>query len=108
MGNEVEIRQHSEEAGVLYATEKITIDIGELQSRLGILELRQEAGLENTLKSEQSSAIQEENWRRAEAGKILKAQSATRFDCSQGAAMAFKAKVGAEDAEDADAAIEGR
>merc|ERR1719382_916639 len=71
--DEVQIRQQSEEAGVLYATEKIpevptpfllydshlsrtdnavveigegkiknNIDIGELQTRLGILELRQQ------------------------------------------------------------------
>merc|ERR1711920_860273 len=78
---------------------KSPIDIDELQSRLGILELRQQAGFENTLKAEQSRAIQEENWRRQEAGRLLKQNASTRLECSEGAAAAFRSKLHVDETE---------
>mmetsp|Transcript_32577 Transcript_32577/g.89888 ORF Transcript_32577/g.89888 Transcript_32577/m.89888 type:complete len:178 (+) Transcript_32577:61-594(+) len=83
--------------------EKVAVNITELQAKLGMIEQEQDNGCEVVPTATRNlafvddnarrEAIAAENKRRREAGAVLKSQ---RLECSEGAAMAFKAKVGAD------------
>lgn len=123
--DEKNITQHFAERGVLYATMvidegttpflqydsrmsrdgheitevgpghlKTTIDISQLQTKLGILVQSENQGIEVLPTATRNLAVMEENKRRREMGEILKTR---RYECSAGAAMAFRSKVGDDD-----------
>lgn len=83
------------------------VDIGDLQARLGVIHQRQEEGVEVHLKANRNVAIEEENFRRREAGDLLKgdgdrraALASRRAECHKGAALAFKASLAKQAAAD--------
>lgn len=65
-----------------------------MQARLGVLEKKQADGFDTRLKVSTGLAVQEENLRRREAGEHLREPRGRRLECSEGAAKAFKARIG--------------